>query len=240
MKAHSVKSNAKRASRKVAEVAPDQWEVAEPVPAEGGGWYAALQAKVAGLAHDRFVVHPVPIAAALQDAADTPNEPDGTAGDLIAHMGTAEVPAEPETVEPTTKPVDPSRPKPVDPPTKPKPTAADIAAALPPPTRSTPEEIAARREERRQRIEAEKAAGTRDRQGNKVEPARSPKRADIIVALVSRPDGATTEELMTATGWQRHTLRGYIAGTLRKRNLNIISTKGVGGASTVYRLQAAA
>ncbi|TCM71905.1 uncharacterized protein DUF3489 [Rhizobium sp. BK068] len=39
----------------------------------------------------------------------------------------------------------------------------------------------------------------------------------IVLDLMWRDDGATQAELETATGWQRHTLRGYIAGTLRKQ-----------------------
>lgn len=119
------------------------------------------------------------------------------------------------TAEPDA-PAAPTKPKPVDTPRPPKPTAAELAASLPPRKDSTPEEIAARRAERRKRVDEEKAAGIRDRFGNKIDP-RGPSRADIIIRLVGRPDGATVEELTTATGWQRHTLRGYIAGTLRKR-----------------------
>ncbi|MCB5201708.1 DUF3489 domain-containing protein [Neorhizobium sp. T786] len=88
---------------------------------------------------------------------------------------------------------------------------AKEAAELPPPVRSTPEEIAARRAERRSRIEAEKEAGTF---GKKAERINKKKK---IIDLISRNGGATQGELETATGWQRHTLRGYIAGTLRKQ-----------------------
>ncbi|RVH56268.1 DUF3489 domain-containing protein [Sinorhizobium meliloti] len=90
---------------------------------------------------------------------------------------------------------------------------AALAATLPPPVKSTREEIEARREERRQRIDAEKAAGTRTANGAKVKINKT----NVILDLVKRPNGATQTELETATGWQRHTLRGYIAGTLRKR-----------------------
>ena len=132
-------------------------------------------------------------------------------------------------------PTKPTKPKPADTPRPPKPLAADevakIAASLPPRKDSTPEEIAARRAERRQRVAEEKAAGVRDKNGNKLKTTREPRqpqRADIIVELVSRDGGATVEELTTATGWQRHTLRGYIAGTLRKRGHAIEVRKKLG------------
>src|ERR1700682_6250014 len=42
------------------------------------------------------------------------------------------------------------------------------------------------------------------------------KKADII-RLLERAKGATLEELMGATGWQAHSVRGFISGTLGKK-----------------------
>ncbi len=57
---------------------------------------------------------------------------------------------------------------------------------------------------------------------------------DIVLALVRRPDGATLAELMTATGWQAHSVRGFISGTLRKAlGLTVQLTKHNDG-SSVY------
>jgi len=42
------------------------------------------------------------------------------------------------------------------------------------------------------------------------------KKADII-RLLARAKGATLEELMEATGWQAHSVRGFISGTLGKK-----------------------
>jgi hypothetical protein len=199
VKAHTVKSNAKRAARKLADSIPGLTP-AEPWEADGGGWWPAVDA-------------------ATTEAAD-------------AARAEACIRAEPVAAPPKPAPVAPSKSKPVDAPSKPKPLAgADLVSAIRsiPPTRSSADEIEARRAERRARVEEEKAAGKRDRFGNKVDPekgARGPARADIIVALVSRPGGALVEDILTATGWQRHTLRGYIAGTLRKRGHDIRSVKG--------------
>ncbi len=118
-------------------------------------------------------------------------------------------------------------------------TAAAVKA-LPPRVVSTPEEIAARRAERRARIDAAKAAGTYG-----VAPAKSaaaPRgdtKAATIVNLVSREGGATMDELMRATGWLRHTLRGYIAGTLRKRGHLFRSVRAKGDEPTRYFATAA-
>jgi len=39
---------------------------------------------------------------------------------------------------------------------------------------------------------------------------------DTILALLRREEGATLAELTNATGWQAHSVRGFISGTVRK------------------------
>ena len=46
-----------------------------------------------------------------------------------------------------------------------------------------------------------------------------------VEALLLAPDGASIAELMAATGWQQHSVRGAMAGALRKRGLAITSDK---------------
>jgi len=44
--------------------------------------------------------------------------------------------------------------------------------------------------------------------------------------LLQRLSGATLEEIMNATGWQPHSVRGFISGTLgKKMGLTITSSK---------------
>jgi predicted transcriptional regulator len=51
-------------------------------------------------------------------------------------------------------------------------------------------------------------------------------KADRIIALLQRNTGATVADLAKATGWQRHSVRGFMSGTLKKnRGLEITSTK---------------
>lgn len=40
---------------------------------------------------------------------------------------------------------------------------------------------------------------------------------DQVLALLRREGGATLDEIMTATGWQKHSVRGFISGALRKK-----------------------
>ena len=49
------------------------------------------------------------------------------------------------------------------------------------------------------------------------------------------PEGATVDEVASATGWQRHTVRGVFSGTLKKKlRLTIASAKEERG--RVYRI----
>jgi hypothetical protein len=53
-------------------------------------------------------------------------------------------------------------------------------------------------------------------------PAHS--RLDQLEALLLRDGGATLQDLVAATGWQTHSIRGAISGALRKRGLTIRSS----------------
>ena len=47
-----------------------------------------------------------------------------------------------------------------------------------------------------------------------------------MLELLRRPKGATLAELAKATGWQNHSIRGFISGTLSKKmGLTVESTK---------------
>src|SRR5258708_792499 len=57
-----------------------------------------------------------------------------------------------------------------------------------------------------------------------------------VIALLEKSKGATLAELMKATGWQAHSVRGFLSGTLRKKmGLKIESTK-CGGLERVYSI----
>ena len=61
------------------------------------------------------------------------------------------------------------------------------------------------------------------------------KLARLVVAL-RRPQGATSLQLMLATGWQPHTVRGAISGMLRKKlSLNVVLAHNESG-ERVYRV----
>jgi hypothetical protein len=68
-------------------------------------------------------------------------------------------------------------------------------------------------------------------------PGKDTKQAKLI-AMLSRPSGATIEQMAKTLGWQHHTVRGAIAGALKKKlGLNIASEKNTAG-KRVYRVGA--
>ena len=57
-----------------------------------------------------------------------------------------------------------------------------------------------------------------------------------IIALLQRPEGASIGEIVEATGWQAHSIRGMISGALKKKlGLPVTSVKELGRGS-VYRI----
>lgn len=63
--------------------------------------------------------------------------------------------------------------------------------------------------------------------------AREGSKTATILELLKRAGGATAKELLKVTGWQPHSLRGFISGTLgKKMGLAVTSTKGEDGERT--------
>jgi hypothetical protein len=57
-----------------------------------------------------------------------------------------------------------------------------------------------------------------------------------IIAMLQRPEGATVAEMVEATSWQAHTVRGSISGALKKKLGLPVAAEKVEGRGTVYRL----
>ena len=66
--------------------------------------------------------------------------------------------------------------------------------------------------------------------------ARANSKQALVIEMLRRPEGATVAQIMEATGWQAHTVRGTLAGALKKRlGLVVISNK-TAGSERVYRV----
>jgi hypothetical protein len=66
-------------------------------------------------------------------------------------------------------------------------------------------------------------------------PRAGTKQAQII-ALLQRSQGASIAEIVAATGWQAHSVRGMISGALKKKLGLPITSEKVDGRGTVHRL----
>jgi hypothetical protein len=77
------------------------------------------------------------------------------------------------------------------------------------------------------KVAADKAAAPTARDGSK---------KAIVLDMLQRPDGASIKEIMAATDWQAHSVRGFISGSLgKKMKLNVESAKRPDG-ERAYKL----
>lgn len=87
------------------------------------------------------------------------------------------------------------------------------------------------------------AKSTHSKTGAKSRPAQATSRAetrddphikrvtkhDRVLELLGQRDGATIPEMMEATGWQQHSVRGFLAGTVKKKlGFTLTSSKSEG------------
>jgi hypothetical protein len=75
--------------------------------------------------------------------------------------------------------------------------------------------------------------GRPQRQMTKSRVACAGSKTSQMLELLKRPGGATSKELMKATGWLPHSVRGFLSGTVgKKMGMTVLSTKSDDGERT--------
>jgi len=93
------------------------------------------------------------------------------------------------------------------------------------------------------RVQEEKRSSTqrasdRGSRATKTKPTtqRSGSKQGQVIALLSRKTGVTIAAIMRATGWQKHSVHGFLAGVVKKKlGLGLVSEKTNG--DRIYRIQ---
>lgn len=60
----------------------------------------------------------------------------------------------------------------------------------------------------------------------------------VLIDLMERPEGVSLDEMMDLSGWQAHSVRGWISGTLRKKLGLVVTRFKSASGETCYRIQA--
>lgn len=64
------------------------------------------------------------------------------------------------------------------------------------------------------------------RSRGRIKSAAAKTKQQACLNLLNRAEGATIEELQSATGWQQHSVRGFLAGAVKKKlGLTLLSEK---------------
>jgi Protein of unknown function (DUF3489) len=57
-----------------------------------------------------------------------------------------------------------------------------------------------------------------------------------LLTLLSQPEGASIEDMMQATNWQQHSVRGFLAGTVKKKLSFALTSSKSSGEPRRYRI----
>src|SRR6202167_4451563 len=82
---------------------------------------------------------------------------------------------------------------------------------------------------------AAKGAKTRPARSKEASAPRAESKGARIIAMIGRAKGATLAEIMKATDWQAHSVRGFISIAAKKHSINIESSKNEAG-DRVYKI----
>lgn len=88
-------------------------------------------------------------------------------------------------------------------------------------------------------VKGQAPIGAKKRPAASVEPVAAvpgPSKPEIVIALMSRPEGATLAQMMDATGWQVHSVRSLISAGMRRKGIVPTQTMEGDPPVRVYRI----
>ena len=66
------------------------------------------------------------------------------------------------------------------------------------------------------------------------QPTPRTTKQELVLSLLSRKHGASVKDIMEATGWQMHSVRGFFAGTVKKKLGISLTTSKIEGEARRY------
>ncbi len=106
-----------------------------------------------------------------------------------------------------------------------KPRRAAHAAPVAPTKRPSPAKARPAK-----KVPTKRASAKAGSAGRPPASGRGGTKTDKILGLLKRPGGATLKELIKATGWQPHSVRGFLSGVITKKlKFKVASVKDESG-----------
>lgn len=82
---------------------------------------------------------------------------------------------------------------------------------------------------------ATKRSAAAKKRNDTARPAATETKRDKLLALLRRKNGATIADMTAATGWQPHSVRGFLSGTVKKKlGLTLDSKESKDGARRYF------
>jgi Protein of unknown function (DUF3489) len=100
---------------------------------------------------------------------------------------------------------------------------------------TTPAKKGSKVSQKAQKAEKKQAPAKKSAKAKESDGPREGSKTAQVVAMLQRKNGATLAEIMKTMGWQKHTVRGFMAGAMKKAGYAVESFKPEGGERT-YRI----